>query len=65
MAIQLVTKIQQWIGLASDDRPGNTPDRKLYPGSTYHAWDTGETFIWDGENWQQDLRLIYALSQIE
>ena len=61
MATILITKIKQYMGLSTDPKPANTPEETIYPGSTLHHYDTGAQFIWDGANWQDDLRLIYAL----
>ena len=30
------------------------------PGETLIEWNTGESFIHNGENWVEDLRQIYA-----
>ncbi len=57
----LITKTKQYMIKSTEDDPKNTPDEIIYFGSTLHYYDTGEQFIWDGANWQDDLRLIYAL----
>lgn len=43
-------------GLSSDDKPLED----ILPGATFHAIDTGETFIFHDGAWHQDLRQIYA-----
>ena len=64
MAIILITKIKKYMCLSTDTRPVDTPDEIIYKGSTLFYYDTGEQFVWDGANWQDDLRLIYALEQV-
>ena len=57
MAITLITNVTQRMCLSTDTKP--TVDIPV--GSTIHEYDTGAQFIWDGTNWQDDLRLIWAL----
>ena len=59
MAVILMTNSKEFMGLSTDEKPTG---EKIYPGSTFHEYNTGETFIFDGTNWVQDLRLIYAVS---
>jgi len=59
MAVQLVTNVTHRQCLSTDDKP--TVDIPI--GSTLHFWDTGAQFVWDGSNWQDDLRMIFALEQ--
>ena len=58
MTVSLIHAIQNFIGLASDDKPENPP-----AGSTFHESNTGEIYIYDGADWVQDLRMINAVSQ--
>ncbi|GAF96692.1 unnamed protein product, partial [marine sediment metagenome] len=39
MAKILITKIKQYMGLSTDDKPADTPQEKIYPGSTFHEYD--------------------------
>lgn len=56
----LIKKIKHFMGLSTDAKPTSVD---VYVGSTFHEYDTGEQFIFDGTNWQDDLRMIYAISQ--
>jgi len=58
MSVELVSTIQRWIGLSTDTKPAS-PDRV---GSTFYELNTGQGWIWDGSNWVEDIRLIYALT---
>ena len=60
MALKLIGNIHQYIGVSSDDNPS---DAESLIGSTIHHTDTGEMFIFDGDNWVEDLRPINAVSQ--
>lgn len=60
MTVVLITKIKHFMGLANDTKPTSAD---VYTGSTFHEYDTGETFVYDGADWQDDLRMIYAVSQ--
>ena len=55
---KLIHSIQNWIGLSSDTKPSNPP-----VGSTFHESDTGEMFVYDGDIWTEDLRMIHAVSE--
>ncbi|TSA53811.1 MAG: hypothetical protein D4R45_05065 [Planctomycetaceae bacterium] len=58
MSVIQTFAIQTFIGEAADTKPTGVP-----AGSTYHETDTGEQFIFDGTNWIDDLRMIFAVSQ--
>jgi len=49
-----------FIALSSDD-----PPKVAMIGATLTHLDTGEQFIWDGNAWQEDLRLQYALQSVQ
>lgn len=51
-------EIEEYICLSSDTKPEGVP-----AGSTCEYTDTGEKFKYDGANWNEDLTLIFALSQ--
>ena len=60
MAVKLETNIQRFNGQSGDmvtitDAP---------EGSTFHAVDTGERYIFHNGGWAEDLRLIYALTHV-
>jgi len=57
MAVKLVATIQNFVCLSSDAKPTAAPE-----GSTLHIIDTGEQFIFYSGSWEQDLRMIYALT---
>jgi len=58
MAVQLVTAIQTFQGLSTDTKPTSPPI-----GSTYHELDTGQLFVYAGDDgWVDDLRLYYAIT---
>ena len=59
MTVCLETTIQRWNGLSTDALPDTPPE-----GSTYHAVDTGEKFIYTDGGWEADLRLITALEEV-
>jgi hypothetical protein len=46
-------------GLSTDDKPMDVSD-----GSTFHAIDTGEEYIFHDGMWEKDLRLIAALGAV-
>lgn len=56
MTAQLETTIQRWNGASTDEKPETAPE-----GSTFHAVDTGEEFIFHNDMWVQDLRRINAI----
>ena len=58
MAVILMHAVQNFIGKSQDTKPVDPP-----AGSTFHEWNTGEIFVYDGTNWQDDLRFIYAVEQ--
>ena len=49
MAVKLITTIQRWVGISTDDKP--TPD---WEGSTFKETDTGKRFIWTNSAWVED-----------
>ena len=59
MAVALITTIQRFQGLSTDEKPSAPPE-----GSTYHVIDTGEQYLFYNGTWEQDLRLIYALTLV-
>jgi hypothetical protein len=56
MTVYLATTIQRFQGLSTDDKP-STPAE----GSTFHAVDTGEQYIFHNNMWEPDLRMAKAL----
>ncbi len=60
MTVCLETTIQRWNGQSGDMI--SITDAK--EGSTFHAVDTGETYIYHNGGWIKDLRLIYALTYV-
>lgn len=61
MSVIQVSTIQNFIGLSTDTKPTTG----VPIGSTFHAYDTGEQFVYAGDDgWQDDLRMIYALDQV-
>lgn len=58
MSVVLITTVQNYIGLSTDTKPSGVP-----AGSTFHEKNTGIQYIYDGTEWSEDLRLIYAISQ--
>ena len=56
MTVSLVATIQRFNGLSTDDKPESVPE-----GSTFHAIDTGEMWIYHQDMWEIDLRLTKAL----
>ncbi len=60
MTVGLVTTIQRWVGLSTDTKPTPTAQQA---GSTFYETNTGEAFIWNGAEWVEDIRLIYALTR--
>jgi len=59
MAVSLIATIQRFQGLAADTKPTAPPE-----GSTYHAVDTGEEYVYYDGTWVQDLRLIAAMRAV-
>jgi len=58
MSVKLVTTIQRFQQLSSDEKPSSPPE-----GSTLHIVDTGEQYIYFDGSWEPDLRLIYAIQE--
>jgi hypothetical protein len=56
MTTKLVAVIQRFQGLSTDDKPCNPPE-----GSTFHAIDTGQEWIFYDGGWELDQRLISAI----
>lgn len=56
MTVYLESTIQRFIGLSTDEKP-STPAE----GSTFHAVDTGEEYVFHDGLWEQDLRRVTAL----
>ena len=57
MTAKMIATIQRFHGLSTDTKPDSPPE-----GSTFHAVDTGEQYVFYDGTWEQDLRLIYALT---
>lgn len=51
MAVLLITTIQNFAGLSSDEKPASAPE-----GSTYHSVDNGEKWVFYNNGWVLDLR---------
>ena len=51
MTVKLITTIQRFQGLSTDDKPVTPPE-----GSTYHAVDTGEKYVYFDGTWERDYR---------
>lgn len=61
MTIQRVNeKAWGFIGLSTDSKTNLT--RTI--GATFLETNTGKPWIWDGESWVEDLRMIYALNEV-
>ena len=58
MTVLLISQHQEYSGHSDDTKPESPP-----VGSTFHEWNTGEIFVYNGDDWTDDLRLIYAISQ--
>lgn len=56
MAVCLEAATQRWNGASTDVKPEIAAE-----GSTFHAVDTGEEFIFHNGMWVQDLRRINAI----
>lgn len=59
MSVSFIATIQRFQCLSSDDKPIDVPE-----GSTLHIIDTGEQYVVHDGAWEQDLRLINALSSV-
>jgi len=60
MTVCLETTIKRWNGQSGDMVTiASAPE-----GSTFHAVDTGEKYIWHNGGWVEDLRLIYVATYI-
>lgn len=59
MTVTIVTTIQKYQGLSTDEKPSSPNE-----GSTFHAVDTGEQFVFYNGLWEYDLRLQTALGNI-
>ena len=49
MAVSLITTIQRWKGLSTDNKPTSAPE-----GSTFEETDTGQKFVWLHGGWIED-----------
>lgn len=64
MAITRLLNPIHFQGISSDEKPDNPADvvpRRVPEGSTFHAVDTGEQWIYFDGAWERDLRLITAI----
>lgn len=60
MAVRRVTTVYNYIGESTDTKPTSpTPPA----GSTFHEIDTGKVYLWDGDEWRQDVSCIYCIYQ--
>lgn len=59
MTAYLVTTIKKFIGLSTDTKPLIS----IPVGSVFYETNTGQPFIWNGNNWVEDLTLIYAFTE--
>ena len=59
MAVLVRGDHKNYIGLSSDSKPEN-----VLEGSTYHAVDTGEQWVFHDGMWELDLRLTAALEAV-
>jgi len=57
MTVCLETTIQRWNGASTDAKPSTD----VKEGSTFHAVDTGEEFVYHNDEWVQDFRRINAI----
>ena len=57
MTTCLESTIQRWNGASTDSKPSTD----VKEGSTFHAVDTGEEFIFHNDMWVQDLRRVNAI----
>lgn len=56
MAVGKIATTETYQGLSTDDKP-----MEVHEGSTFHAVDTGEEYVFMDGMWEQDLRRITAL----
>lgn len=56
MTVQVIVNPTHYQGLSGDTKPASPP-----AGSTYHAVDTGEEWVYLDGMWERDLRLAKAL----
>lgn len=56
MTVIQITTIKRWNGLSSDIKPSSD----VPEGSTFHAVDTGEQFVFHADMWGPDLRSTTA-----
>ena len=59
MTVRLITTIQFFQGVSTDIKPTDPPE-----GSTFHAIDTGEQYVFHNGGWEQDIRMITALRAV-
>lgn len=60
MAVILCSEnAQKYRGLSTDTKPTDAR-----AGAEFTETNTGVKWFYDGTNWQEDLTLIYALSQV-
>ena len=52
-----------YIAYSSDDKPTLNNGCNLTNGMTLTEVDTGKVWVWFGNTWEEDLRLIYAVKQ--
>ena len=58
MTSKLISRVQNYHGLSTDEKPDEPSE-----GSTFHAVDTGEQYVFFDGSWEPDLRMIYAVRQ--
>lgn len=60
MTVRRIQETENYIGLSTDIKPGNTP-----VGSTFYEEDTGQTFTSDGTNFNENTQGVAMLDLLE
>jgi hypothetical protein len=56
MTVQLITSHKEFLGLSSDTKPPLTGI-----GGKFFETDTGQEYVWNGEEWIEDMRMFNAV----
>lgn len=57
MTVRMASRKDEYCGLSTDIKP--TPD---FPMAEFYETNTGQNWIWDGEEWVEDLKLFRAMT---
>jgi hypothetical protein len=59
-----ISTVNHYVGLSTEDKPLSVSGGQTIPdGSTYHAIDTGDEWLFLGQQWVPDIRKARAIKR--